>query len=105
MEGKEEKAPFEVDLKQLVEDLANYKNKVETLEKEKETVENDLNKYKTDFETLTTKYNEVEKKNGELYLQVAQSIVGKPNQEEQKQEEKTETMSLNDLCSELMRGI
>lgn len=103
MEGKEEKAPFEVDLKQLVEELANYKNQVETLTKEKETVESDLNKYKTDYESLTTKYEEVERKNSELYLQVAQSIVNKPNQEKPKQEEPT--MSLNDLVSELNKGI
>lgn len=103
MEGKEEKAPFEVDLKQLVEDLANYKNQVETLTKEKETTESELTKYKTDFETLTTKYNEIEKKNGELYLQVAQSIVGQPKEKEQTQEQPK--VSVADLCSDLLKGI
>lgn len=103
MEGKEEKAPFEVDLKQLVEDLTNYKNQVETLTKEKETIESDLTKYKTDFETLTTKYEEVERKNSELYLQVAQSIVNKPNQEEKQKEQPK--VSVADLCSDLLKGL
>lgn len=104
MEGKE-KAPFEVDLKQLVEDLTNYKNQVETLTKEKETVESDLNKYKTDFESLTTKYNEIEKKNGELYLQVAQSIVGQPKEKEQKQKQEQPKISVDELCNDLLKGL
>lgn len=102
MEGKEEKAPFEVDLKQLVEDLTNYKNQVETLKQEKESVETERDKYKTDYETLTTKYTDVENKNRELYLQVAQSIVSKPNEQK---EEKPKTMSMEDLCNDLLKGI
>lgn len=102
MEGKEEKAPFEVDLKQLVEDLTNYKKQVETLTQEKESVESERDKYKTDYESLTTKYADVENKNRELYLQVAQSIVSKPNEQK---EEKPKTMSMEDLCNDLLKGI
>lgn len=103
MEGKEGKAPFEVDLKQLVEDLSNYKNKVTELETKLGEVESERDTYKTQHETLTTKYEEVEKKNGELYLQVAQSIVEQPTKIEQIQEEPK--VSVADLCSDLLKGL
>lgn len=100
---EEEKQPFEVDLKQLVQDLANFKNQVELLTKEKSEVEAERDKYKTDHETLTTKYSKLEKKNGELYLQVAQSIVGQPTPKEEPKQETT--MSLEELTKELNKGI
>lgn len=103
MEGKEEKAPFEVDLKQLVEDLSNYKNKLTELETKLGEVEYERDNYKTQHEALTTKYEEVERKNSELYLQVAQSIVNKPNQETLKQEEPK--VSVADLCTDLLKGL
>lgn len=101
---EDNKAPFEVDLKQLVQDLADFKNQVETLTKEKSEVEAERDKYKTDHETLTTKYSELEKKNGELYLQVAQSIVGQP-QEKQQEQNQEKSMTLEELTQELNKGI
>lgn len=100
----QEKAPFEVDLQKLVQDLANYKNQVESLTKEKEEVVTERDKYKTDYDNLTVKYNEVEKKNGELYLQVAQSIVRDPNEGKEEKQEET-SMSLEELTKELNKGI
>lgn len=102
MEDKE-KAPFEVDLQKLVQDLSNYKKQVEDLTKEKEEIEKERHTYKTNHDTLKVKYDEIEKKNGELYLQVAQSIVGK--QEENPQEETVTKVDLNDLVNELNKGI